>query len=173
MGRMDFRNFAVIPVTTIRAMRKLIFILVVAMLSVGCPGGDNDLVYNKSTWRIVNSTDQAIDITYPPHGYVNTGTYDYSYHGISEWTFSLSSYGGTAHTFDMMRTEGWRGWADKNISFDVLSEDGTVLAKWNYSAKNMPGKQFFNPSTWRHTVVEEVSSVTNTWTFEILPKDLQ
>ena len=147
-------------------MRKLMSIFAAALLFAGC--GDDEVYYH-SLWRVVNKSGHTkIRIVPPPYGDFYAIAYD---RGI-EWEFRLQGYG-TEHTFEMIREECWRDWAERNISFEVLSEDGTVLAKWNYSDRNEPGKQFFNPSSWRHTVDENDFEVSNTWLFEIRPEDLE
>lgn len=145
-------------------MRKLMSIFAVALLFAGC--GDDE-VNHRALWRVVNRSGHTIRVVPPPYGNFSTVAYDRG----TEWELRLEDYG-TEYTFEMFRQECWRDWAEGNISFEVLSEDGTVLARWNYSGRNEPGKQFFNPSSWRHTVDESDFEISHTWLFEIRPEDL-
>jgi hypothetical protein len=47
--------------------------------------------------------------------------------------------------------------------------------KWNYSDRNLSGKQFFKESSWRY--YENIrtggrTKKTGTWIFDILPEDI-
>ncbi len=60
---------------------------------------------------------------------------------------------------------------DVNDSVQVLSTEGVVLRTWRESEQNEPGRQFFNKAFWTGT--GNPQGIDSSWTFEILPEDLQ
>jgi hypothetical protein len=147
-------------------MKESILILAVALLCVRCTPDED--TYYRSTWRVINLTDEKEMTMVPtPTGDFHTIGYD---RGI-EWEYYLQEYN-REHRFETM-LDCWKGWADQNISFEMLSADGTSLVKWNYSDRNGPGRQFFNPSSWKHSLEGDGEYyVRNTWTFEIRREDI-
>lgn len=70
---------------------------------------------------------------------------------------------------------GWYGASDENIHFEVLTANGSLLAKWSYTERGEAGKQFFNETSWSKATSagERDDEIKITWVFEIKQGDIQ
>jgi hypothetical protein len=59
----------------------------------------------------------------------------------------------------------------EDVSWQILSEHGEVLKTWGYSERDLPGRRFFEESSWDHYEQWEWSA-GEFWNFTILPEDI-
>ena len=82
----------------------------------------------------------------------------------------------TMHCFDAVMHD-WHTSPPVPIEVcELLLGDSILLIKWNYSDRNLSGKQFFNESSWRYYENIRIggrAAKTGTWVFDILPEDLE
>jgi hypothetical protein len=132
---------------------------------------------SSSLWRIKNSTGQTLRITVPPRSLIVTYPVSDPIDNriVPEHPIALmlrDIYDGPVPPFDSL-LDVWNNLTEEDMFFEVFSNEGLLLARWNYSDKDMPGRQFFNESSWQyHEEIGGEGEIKATWTFEILPEDI-
>ena len=158
-----------------RIIGKIILLLSPIFLNFQC-GKENNPT---GILCIKNCTDHNLYVDYPPYGikqYIASG--DSLFLGGA--SFSTES----SLIFDEVLRK-WREAEPPNRYQDkeacrVLSMDNQLLRQWNYTDKNLPGKQFFKETSWRCYHFPNVNPNNNyeihtrtVWVFDILPEDIK
>ena len=144
-------------------------ILLLGLLCMGFQCGEYNPIVNYGEWWVKNATSQTIIIR---AGHNNMRPLELVPGASIQFSHKEFHIYETPDFASLV--ERWNEWADQNISFEVLSVDGTPLMKWNYTESDSPGRQFFNESTWERTQVagERVDEIKVRWMFEIANVDI-
>lgn len=149
-------------------MKKLILLLGLMCMGFQC-GDESRPIVNHGEWWVRNSASRTVMI--------EPGADDLRPMEIAPGAtirFSHSEFR-IYETPDHARlVDRWYGWAEQNISFDVLSADGTPLVKWLYTDRDAAGRQFFDESAWTKTQGpgDRVDEIRVGWLFEITEADI-
>lgn len=148
-------------------MKKLILLSILAILCAQC--GPK---YTHITWWVENNTGQDIKVTPPP--FSNMASTIPSDTRMSVYTELYDPRSDKQPDFEYFISKCWRSWPKDDVSFEVRSSAGYV--RWDYWDKNLPGKQFFNHSSWVSTQSDRYGNTEKgdiVWTFKISPEDIQ
>ncbi|MDR2911920.1 MAG: hypothetical protein LBV38_01260 [Alistipes sp.] len=154
-------------------MRKLALLFAVTLSCVGCFKVPDDVRYD-SEWRVRNSTAQTLVISPRPYAGPNTGSGARTLLAGEEVVFYARSEKAYRPYFEMVMVL-WRGRADEEISFDVLSTEGVLLKSWRYDvdAAEADGR-FFNEANWEYSSdFGKRRKKWASWLFEILPREIE
>ena len=158
-------------------MKKLLLFFTVAAAVISC-----DPSYDGWGWRVRNNTEQTLKFNFisqrqqdsPTYGLYNTVTIPpggaYSIYGTETRT-----NGRDRMRFDNYFINNVNSYGEE-VYWQILSEDDVVLKTWKYSDMEMPDQRFFEESSWSLDILQPGGTfvdVLYTWTFEILPKDIQ
>jgi len=153
-------------------MKKFVHLLIIPFLSVFASGCWENVTGPESRWYVKNNTDQLLKITYSPHDFLGIGVKDITL-GDSICIQGIFTAGGQRNLyFDELFELRIRPQYGGMVSFTVLSESGYLSKEWHYGDKELPGKQFFNESSWRLYRYKDGQYTSATWVFEIWPEDL-
>lgn len=154
-------------------MKKLILFFAVvagAVLTTGCEPPKNAWV-----WIVENNTEQLIKFEFP---YSDVSQISTIIPGGNIHISMLHLTGTSKHNglryddlFEIVAQE-----FGENVSWQILSENDEVLKTWNYSAGNLTDQRFFDESSWTYEYIPggpDYIAGTCSWTFEILPEDIQ
>jgi hypothetical protein len=150
-------------------MKRTILLLGLLCMGFQC-GDDYDLIANHGEWWVKNDSAKTVLIRHGAGGLVPVELVPGASTMVVELGFDIVEM----PRFASM-VKGWGKWAAENIAFEVLDTEGTRLAKWNYTEKENPGRQFFNESTWISTQTpgDRIDEVRVRWFFEITEGDIQ
>ncbi len=149
-------------------MKKLILLLGLMCMGFQC-GYEPRPIVNHGEWWVCNSASRTIII--------EPGTKDLRPVEIAPGATIRFSH----KEFRIYETpdfaglvDHWYGWAEQNISFEVLSADGTPLVKWTYTESDAAGRQFFDKSFWIQTQEpgDRIDEIRVRWLFEITETDI-
>ncbi len=151
-------------------MKRLILLLGILSMGFQCDE-PNDPIINYGVWLVKNTTSQTLMITpgqydLQPSSIAPGGTMEIHSQNYRIW--NEPDFAG------LVLRRVWDGWADENISFEILSNNGSPLVKWNYVDRDLSGRQFFNESSWSlvKSRGEREDELKKTWIFEIKPDDI-
>ncbi len=152
-------------------MKKLILLLGILCMGFECDDQSRP-IENHGAWVVKNTTTQTLIIkpgkqTIQPYNLAPGGKVE-----LCTDTYEISKM----PVFQsLLKHRAWSGYAEGNISFEVLSDDGTPLKRWDYTDRDSPGKQFFNESFWTDSQSpgERVDEIKVTWVFELGQNDIQ
>lgn len=152
-------------------MKKLILFLGIMCMGFQC---DDELkpMENYGVWVVKNNTPHALMI--------KPGVNSLQPYELAAGA-SVQFYSGSYEIVKMpdfrslLDHNAWRGFAENNIYFEVLSDDGSPLTRWNYVDRDSAGRQFFNESSWTNTSSpgERDDEIKIIWRFEITQEDIQ
>lgn len=139
-------------------MKKLLLLLCIALLNTSCR---NVWVENYAAviWTVCNDTEHTLVLKCP---YYDTGMPDSNpmLSGDLEFReFEIGPNQGINICKGMVPRDS-KPWLDyyfeksaeafgDDVSWQILSGDGTELKRWNYSDRGKPNQRFFEESEWR------------------------
>ncbi len=153
-------------------MKKLILCCAVALVCASCsPFGHEEM-----DWYVSNGTEQVLKFEYP-YCSTNDDMVEYVVKTLSakEVVFIGESWskGNNGISFSHYFEKCADLYGD-DVYWRISSNDGTVLKTWKYADRG--GNQeirFFDKTAWKVTGDSEWAGVWSSWTFEILPEDIQ
>ena len=171
-----------ININNMRIIGKIILLLSPIFLRFQC---DKEDLYYRGVLYVKNCTDHNLYLDYPPYGIKQYNSFkQYIASGDSLWLWGAAFSTEYSLIFDAVLSE-WReaappaNYQDKEAC-RVLSVDNQLLRQWNYTDRNLPGKQFFKETLWRcyHFLNENTNSryevhKRTVWVFDILPEDIK
>ncbi|MDR2911919.1 MAG: hypothetical protein LBV38_01255 [Alistipes sp.] len=154
-------------------MKKLIPLLGILCMGFQCDSHQDPIV-NRGEWWVKNASAQSIWIARGmERGFENDlGSVELA-PGASRQIFSRELHILKVPDFNSLY-ERWSDMPEEDISFEVLSDDGALLAKWSYSDRSLLGRQFFDESAWSRTQSsgDRVDEIRVVWLFEISDDDI-
>jgi hypothetical protein len=155
-------------------MKKRPILLCLLLTCVLCMGFQceprYDMLQNHGMWLVKNTTGQSLWIR--PANYDRGAVELAPGAEVPLWSQRFDIW--TMPDFASL-AQRWEGFTVENIHFDVLSEDGTPLVRWNYAESEGAVRHFFDERSWRRTdgPGPRVDEVEVEWIFEVVEADLK
>lgn len=150
-------------------MRKIVFILAVALMAMSCDPKKWTATHDTS-WYVKNITDKTLIITTSP--FINADAVVSPGDSALIHIYSPFQYlGGPSYeTF----YDAWTGKPEQDWNIRICSNDGQLLRTWKYIDRNVAGKQLFNGKYWHFykRTYDRSDHLTLTWVFDIVPTDI-
>jgi hypothetical protein len=112
-------------------------------------------------WRLKNATMETIVLDYPIRELHKLITIPQEIDTLIGW----SRISDTDNFFDTF-------WSEAKGDSAFIKLNGEIVRVWRYDEKDIPGKQFFNKSSWIKLKSSYNESPYTIWTFEITPEDI-
>jgi len=122
------------------------------------------------SWLVKNCTNQTLILDYPLYGNLRSSSEFAPGNSILIGSDYFPFEDKILPYFDRLGRQLINAGV-KDMSFNVLSKGNVLLKTWNYSDRDLPGKQFFKESSWRYNENGKVI-INAIWVFDIMPEDL-